>query len=112
MRSLLIDRPDRIGFSELAGTEPPVERKSVKAVAPAVAVGVHDGVEMVVVVSTGIDLELLPYAADARMRTAPDTPLVVVVPERDAHPITQRLADALAEPARVVTVDNDWRSWS
>ena len=67
-----------------------------------------DGV-VVVVAPVGIDLDLVPYAADARSALAPDARLVLVVPERDAHPVTLALAAALAAPAEVVAVPGDWR---
>ena len=36
--------------------------------------------------------------------------LVIVVPERDDHPYLRPLAEALREPAEVVTVTDDWRA--
>jgi hypothetical protein len=71
-----------------------------------------DGHPVVVVASTGIDLDLVPFAADARLRTAPAARLVLAVPERDAHPVTQALAAALNRPAEVITVATDWRRWA
>ena len=56
---------------------------------------------MVVVTSTGIDLDLVPTAADLRLAHAPGARLVLAVPERDAHPVTRRLAGELVEPAEV-----------
>ena len=57
----------------------------------------------------GIDLGLVPMAADLRLAHAPGARLVLVVPERDAHPVTRRLAAALVEPAEVVALPGDWR---
>jgi hypothetical protein len=34
---------------------------------------------------------------------------VLVVPERDAHAYLRPLAEALKEPAEVLTVPEDWR---
>ncbi len=112
LRSLLIDEPGRIGFSTLASAEPPVARVSVKETMPAIAVGELGGEEWVVAVSTGIDLDLVPYAADARLKLAPDAPLAIVVPSRDAHRVTSRLAASLEIPARLIAIDDNWRSWS
>ncbi len=111
LRSLVMDDPSRIGFDLVTGAEPPVERISVMAPAPAIALGERAGLECVIAFSTGIDLELVPYAADARSKLAPGADLVLVVPRRDDHPITQRLARALSSPAELVTVPDDWRSW-
>jgi hypothetical protein len=66
----------------------------------------------VAVASTGIDLDLLPTAADLRLAHAPSARLVVVVPERDAHPVTRALASSLVDPAEVVALPGDWRSES
>ena len=64
-----------------------------------------DGAPVVVVCSVGIDLDLVPFAADARHALAgPDARLVLAVPERDVHPVTRELAARLAEPAEVVPV--------
>lgn len=107
LREILLDRPDLVGAEALARHEGPQPRPSVKEPWPAVAVG--DGV--VVVCSIGIDLDLVPYAADARVAAGrPDARLVLVVPERDAHPVTRALAGELARPAELVTVGLDWQA--
>ncbi len=59
--------------------------------------------------SAGIDLDLVPTAADARLLLDPDAELLVVVPARDAHPVTRALAARLHRPARLVPLDGDWR---
>ena len=60
---------------------------------------------MVVVCSAGIDLDLVPFAADARDALGgPDARLLLAVPERDDHPVTRELAARLAVPAEVVPV--------
>ena len=62
-----------------------------------------DGEPVVVVCSTGIDLDVVPWAADARAAlTGQAARLVIVVPERDASSITIALAAALRHPATVV----------
>ena len=109
LRRRLLDEPALAGAADLAPAEPTVRRDSVKDVAPAIAVG-HDAAGPVVVAcSTGIDLDLVPAAADAREAHAAGARLVLVLPERDAHPVTTRLAAALREPAEVRTVGADWR---
>jgi hypothetical protein len=64
---------------------------------------------VVVACSVGIDLDLVPSAADARLLLDPDAELLVVVPERDAHPVTRALAARLRHPATVVPLEGDWR---
>jgi hypothetical protein len=66
----------------------------------------NEGAPMVAVFSTGIDLDVVPFAADARVfhesTIGKDCELVVVVPARDASPVTVRMADLLRRPARIV----------
>ncbi len=110
LRALLIERPEVVGAASLAPVDPPLPRDNVKDAAPAAALGVDEhGAPVLVVCSAGIDLDLVPTAADARQWHAPDARLVLVVPERDAHPVTLDLAAALAEPAEVVAMAGHWR---
>ena len=69
-----------------------------------------DGGEVVVVCSVGVDLDLVPYASDARATDDPGARLVLVLPgarRRRRHPATRR---TLREPAELVTVGDGWRS--
>jgi hypothetical protein len=69
-----------------------------------------DGNAMVVAASTGIDLDLVPAAADARRASGlVDARLVLALPPADDHPRTRQLAARLREPAEVVTVPADWK---
>lgn len=61
-------RPGEFGFDVVMAAEPPVARRNVSTPVPAVAVGVRGGISSVVVFSGQPDLELFPYAADARLR--------------------------------------------
>ncbi len=110
LRRRVLDDPALAGAVALSPAEPTVRRTGVKEVTAAIAVGRADDGAVVVACSTGIDLDLVPSAADARAAHAPGARLVLVVPERDAHPVTARLAAALVEPAEVRTVSPDWRS--
>jgi len=65
-------------------------------------------VDGVVVCSVGVDLDLVPAAAEARLAIDADAPLRLVVPERDDHPATRALAAQLLAPAEIVTVSGDW----
>lgn len=110
LRAEVLRQPHVVGARSLAPADPTVPRDNVKDATPAAALGVDDAGEPVVVVcSTGIDLDLVPAAADARAWHAPGAHLVLVVPERDAHPVTRTLAASLAAPAEVVAVADGWR---
>ncbi|MCU0267386.1 MAG: hypothetical protein MUF83_01935 [Acidimicrobiales bacterium] len=109
LRRRLLDEPSLVGAVALRPEEGTVVRRSVKDVVPAVAVGDDtQGRPLVVVCSTGIDLDLVPTAADARLAHDPEARLLLVVPERDAHPVTRRLAAALRSPAELLAVPGDW----
>lgn len=113
LRARLVSEPQVVGAAALQAVPPVWPRESVKEIVPAAAVG-HDaeGAPLVVVASTGIDLDLVPEAADVRGRQ-PDLSegarLVLAVPERDAHPVTVALAESLRHPAEVLALPGDWR---
>ncbi len=62
------------------------------------------------VCSVGIELDLIPTAADSRLIHSPDAHLVVAVPEGDDVSVTRALAEALAEPAEVRVVPRGWEA--
>ncbi|MGH9085086.1 MAG: hypothetical protein ACRDYW_06500 [Acidimicrobiales bacterium] len=110
MRARLVSDPGRIGLSRLRPIAPAVPRPNLRDPAVAMALGEDgDGAPVVVACSVGIDLDLVPAAADARLSAAPDARLLLVVPARDAHPVTRDLADRLAQAAEVVPLEGDWR---
>jgi hypothetical protein len=91
-----------VGCVTLTTAPPPVPRANLKEPIPCVAVGeTADGQPAVVVCSSGIDLDLIPFAADARLALEPDVSLIVVVPPPDRHPATLALAERLRHPASV-----------
>ena len=106
LRHELIHRPQVVGLAELAAAPTPVPRTNVKDAMPCVARGrTPDGDEVVVVCSAGVDLDAVPFAADAREALGgPATPLLLAVPAADAHPVTRRLAARLVHPATVIPV--------
>jgi len=112
LRALLIADPGRIGLTTLHAAPPAEARPNLRDPAIAVAVGSDavTGFDAVVACSVGIHLDLVPAAADARLALAPTAPLLLVVPERDAHPVTRALAERLLDPARLVALPGDWRA--
>jgi hypothetical protein len=110
LRARLVAEPGLIGAVEVRPVEGVVPRAGVKDAVPEGAVGLDgSGRPVVAVTSTGIDLDLVPTAADLRLAHSPSARLVLVVPERDAHPVTKALASALLDPADVVALPGDWR---
>ncbi len=104
LRWLAVAHPLRIGASHLDVVDPPTVRTNIKDPVPCVAAGraAADGSPLVAVFSTGIDLDLIPFAVDARAMHAPEAELVVVVPPRDLSPITTSIAGWTAGPTRLV----------
>lgn len=109
LRRLVLGEPSLVGARWLEPVPTPVRRRDLRDPAPAPARGADDsGRPVVVVCSTGVDPDLVPVAADVRLSLAPEGRLVLVVPERDAHPATTALAAALREPAEVVALRPPW----
>ena len=110
LRWRLVHDPQLIGARELRPVQPPLPRDSVKDVGASIAVGLdNDGASIVVACSVGVDLDVVPTAADARALNDPSARVMIVVPERDDHPATRRLASRLLEPAEVVGLSGEWR---
>ena len=110
LRWRLVTEPGLIGLEELRPAESTAPRESVKDSGATIALGRDaSGEDVVVACSVGIDLDLIPAAADARLALAPSARLVVVLPRRDLHPATLRLGSMLTRPAQFVTIDGDWR---
>ena len=109
LRALLIRRPDLVGAGRLRASSSPLPRGGPKEPAPAVAYGLTpDGRRLVVVVCVGIDLNVVPFAADARLFLDPDAELVVALPRRDAHDVIRKMSARLRRPAQIVEVDDRW----
>lgn len=104
LRSRLIEEPELVEARYLRRAAPATPRPNLKDPTPCVAVGEgKNGQPVVVVCSTGIDIDVVPFAADARtFHGLPGTDLIIAVPERDATSLTRQLADTLRHPARVI----------
>jgi hypothetical protein len=110
LRARAVADPAFVGAAELASVPSPVEVDDLRKPAPAPAAGVDlQGHPVLAVFSTGVDVDLVPAAVDARLADGRNPRLVIVVPERDDHPYLRALAGALRESADVVTVADDWR---
>ena len=103
LRARLIADPGLIGATTMRATSPPIPRANVKDSVPAVGVALVDGREHVVVCSCGVNLELIPFAVDARQSLGIES-LIVALPARDLLPILQLINEQLIVPAMVVPV--------
>jgi hypothetical protein len=104
LRSQLVRDPARVGADVLFPMAPTVEAPDLRVSwpAPAPRTAADDGGPLVVVCSVGVDLDLVPAAADARLADGRDAQLVLAVPARDVHAVTVDLAAALTRPATVI----------
>lgn len=113
LRWELVQDPSALGLARLEETAPPVPRANLKDRTPCAARGERtDGTPVVVVCSIGVDLEVIPYASDARLAASLErdgAPGVgdgmetwVVAPGRDLVAITAELATSLRDPVRLV----------
>jgi len=111
VRWQLIQDPSAIGLASLAAAEPPQPRPNVKDRFPTTAIGATaDGELVLVVCSVGVDLDLVPYATDARVAAGGGCgdasgvrAVWLVVPARDQIAITGELIGLSAEPMQLVT---------
>jgi hypothetical protein len=101
LRSLIVRRPASFGL-DLCGVEPvspPLPWFDLTEAGAAPAVGYRpDGSRVVVVCSVGVDLDLVPTAADCRILYGP-AELWLVLPSRDDLRVTRSLAGRLDPPA-------------
>lgn len=110
LRSVVVRRPELVGAQHLEPAPPPVAREDLRQLAQAPAAGVDlEGRPLLVVCSVGIDVDLVPAAADAWLADGRQPRLVFCLPEGDDHPVTRDLVSALVMPAEIVTVPEEWR---
>jgi hypothetical protein len=102
LRARLIDEPVLVGATRIEAVPSPLDRPNLKDTYPCVATAVIDGLPVTLVVSSGVDLDLVPYATDARLATG--EPTRIVVPARDAVPVLIDIAALLEDPMPIITV--------
>jgi len=109
IRAQFVRNPSLVGARLLAPADPPITRTNVKDTVPCVAAGeTVSGEPVVVVCSTGIDLDVVPWAADARSALGrDDARLVLALPARDGAAVTLALAASLRRPAVVLLRQDD-----
>lgn len=114
MRAALVTDPSRIDVAGLRPVPSAVPRTNLKDTGVASAVGIDAaGRPVLVTCSTGVDLDLVPAAADDRAARADGARLILAVPARDALPLTRDLAARLTAPADVVGLDGEWKiAWA
>lgn len=107
LRWRVLQDPAIVGATAMEAAPPPVPRPNLKDPVPCVATGCDaDGRMVVAVCASGVDLDLVPFAADARSASWAADPgvgegvrLVLVTPARDRVKVAGELADLLRQPA-------------
>jgi hypothetical protein len=105
LRSELIADPTPLGLAALEAVEGDAPREGLYDVAPAFAWAEEERV--LVACSVGIDLDLVPAAADVAARQGAER-IVLVLPERDQHAMTTAVAARCGTPIDIVTADVPW----
>jgi hypothetical protein len=91
-----------VGATRVDAVPPPLARPNLKDPQPSVARAVIDGVQTTLVISAGVDLDVVPFATDARLATGCLTR--IVVPARDAFPVQTDIAALLVDPIEIIPV--------
>jgi hypothetical protein len=102
LRARLVDDPGLIGATQVEPAPSPLVRPNLKDPYPCVAAAVVNGIATTVVISAGVDLDLVPFATDCRLVTG--RPTQIVVPARDALPVQAEIAALLIEATPIVPV--------
>jgi hypothetical protein len=102
LRARLIDDPALAGATRIEAIPSPLPRPNLKDPQPAVANAIIDGRSVTLVISAGVDLDVVPFATDARLATG--DPTRIVLPARDALPVQAEIAGLLADPIPVVPI--------
>ena len=103
LRDRLRWNPALVGATAVEPMAPPVPRANLKDPVPCAAVAEVDGARVLVVCTSGIDLEAVPWAVDARMASGLDR-CILVLPARDAIAVQHLLAAAASPPVEVLTI--------
>jgi hypothetical protein len=105
LRSILMADPSMAGLSELEPLVPLRAKAGVFDTEPAAAYSSVDRVT--VVCSVGVDLDLVPEAADYRQRVDSESKLLLVLPPRDVKLATGGVIDMVAN-TQILAVEPPW----
>jgi hypothetical protein len=114
LRWRLEQDPSLVGLASVVAVEPPVARPNVADRMPCSALGrAADGRAVAVVCSVGVDLDVIPYATDARLAAGGEPGVdvggietLVVAPARDVVPVTVELNERLAHSLSLVALSS------
>jgi hypothetical protein len=101
LRARLLAHPDLVDAAALVVIDPPIPRANVKDQVPCAAI--EPGTGLLVVCTTGIDLDVVPWAVDAIARHRAER-CIIAAPARDVIDVQERLAAIVRVPTRFVAV--------
>jgi len=108
LRALLLNNPAAVGLDRLSPVPSLRPRAGIKDEQPTVAIGTDPEGRLVgVVCAVGLDLDLVPTAADA-VATYGLEAITLVIPPRDHYPLVDELAALLTVPAQVYEAEEPW----
>lgn len=110
LRSAILDDPRLVGATHLEACDPPFARSNVLDTVPCVARGTTaSGVDLVVVVTSGADPDVVPFALDARahadLRFGTNSQLLVAMPRSHVTPTNRRALSLARCEATFVELD-------
>lgn len=106
LRRIVIADPSLVGAVALREVDTTLEPESLREAQPTAAVGTDaDGRPVVVVCTAGVDLDVVPLAADTRAAVDPGAALVICGPARILVDATRAVAARLRQPAELVAVE-------
>ena len=109
LRALAVAQPSLVGAETLTAIGMTAEPAGLRDAFPASAVGTAtDGSPLILVFSCGVDLGLLPLAADLREQINSEATLRIALPAQDHHVATKWLASMLRRPAELIDIEVGW----
>ena len=109
LRALAVSQPSLVGAETLTASGMTAEPAGLRDAFPASAVGTAtDGSPLILVFSCGVDLGLLPLAADLREQINSEATLRIALPAQDHHVATKWLASMLRRPAELIDIEVGW----
>jgi hypothetical protein len=85
-----------------------VPRTGIRDEHPAAALGTIQSSSVLVVTASGVDLDVVPYAAGHLAQTGADQ-IIIVLPAKDHHAVVERMTSRLAAPTSVIAIPEPWQ---
>ncbi|NLA37515.1 MAG: hypothetical protein GX868_17760 [Actinobacteria bacterium] len=106
LRTIALATPELIGAAELRAVDSTLAPASLREAQPAAAIGTSlSGAPIVAVFTAGVDLDVVPHAADTRAWHDPAAELLICAPRRNILAPVVAVADNLLAPARFVELE-------